>query len=337
MQTRTQSHRGDGIIAHSAKVALDVTARDVLSAFHSRPSMRNGMLYAAAAYILWGLFPLYFKALQAVPAQQILTHRITWSLLLLLVVLAVRRQWSWLREVASRPKVLLGFAASALLLSTNWFIYIWAVNSGRVVDSSLGYFMNPLVNVLLGYLILGERLRAVQWCAVALAGCGVAWLTWQSGHPPWIGLALALSFGVYGLLRKTATLGALEGLSLETMLLFPFALGYLIWLTLHDQNAFIAAPPLSQFLLVAAGPITAIPLLLFAAGARRISMATLGLLQYLGPSLQLMLGVWLYHEPFGRGRLIGFMTIWAALVVYSGEGVWRAWNNRASATPIVES
>ena len=293
--------------------------------------MRTGMLYAAAAYILWGLFPLYFKALHAIPAQQILTHRIVWSLVLLVGVLTVRRQWSWLREVLRQPKVLAGFAASALLLSTNWFIYIWAVNSDRVVDSSLGYFMNPLVNVLLGYLMLGERLRAIQWSAVALAACGVAWLTWQSGHPPWIGLALAASFGVYGLLRKTASLGALEGLSLETMLLFPFALAYLAWLTVHDQNAMLTAPVATQWLLVAAGPITAIPLLLFAAGARRISLATLGLLQYLGPSLQLMLGVWLYHEPFGRDRLIGFMAIWAALVVYSGEGLWRAWNNRVAA------
>ncbi|MDP9108783.1 MAG: EamA family transporter RarD [Pseudomonadota bacterium] len=297
--------------------------------------MRIGMLYAAAAYLMWGLFPLYFKALQAVPAQQILTHRIVWSLLLLVVVLSVRRQWRWLRDLAGQPKVLAGFVGSACLLSTNWFIYIWAVNSGRVVDSSLGYFMNPLVNVLLGYLMLGERLRPVQWAAVALAGCGVAWLTWQSGHPPWIGLALAASFGLYGLLRKTASLGALEGLSLETLVLFPFALGYLIYLTMHDHNAFLQVSPVSQWLLVAAGPITAIPLLLFAAGARRISLATLGLLQYLGPSLQLMLGVWLYHEPFGQDRLIGFMAIWAALVVYSGEGLWRAWSNRG--TPVAAS
>ena len=297
--------------------------------------MRIGMLYAAAAYLMWGLFPLYFKALQAVPAQQILTHRIVWSLLLLVVVLSVRRQWRWLRDLAGQPKVLAGFVGSACLLSTNWFIYIWAVNSGRVVDSSLGYFMNPLVNVLLGYLMLGERLRPVQWGAVALAGCGVAWLTWQSGHPPWIGLALAASFGLYGLLRKTASLGALEGLSLETLVLFPFALGYLIYLTMHDHNAFLQVSPVSQLLLVAAGPITAIPLLLFAAGARRISLATLGLLQYLGPSLQLMLGVWLYHEPFGQDRLIGFMAIWAALVVYSGEGLWRAWSNRG--TPVAAS
>ncbi|GAA4011650.1 EamA family transporter RarD [Actimicrobium antarcticum] len=286
------------------------------------------MLFAATAYIIWGLFPLYFKALQAIAPTQILLHRMVWSLLLMLCVLAWRRQWGWLRDVARQPKVLASFALSAVLLSTNWFIYIWAVNNGRIIDSSLGYFINPLVNVLLGYLLLGERLRFGQWIAVALAACGVAWLTWQSGHPPWIGLALALSFGVYGLMRKTAKLGPLEGLSLETLLLFPFALGYLGWLTLHHQNAFLSASATSQWLLVAAGPITAIPLLLFAAGARRIPMSTLGLLQYLGPTLQLLLGVLLYNEPFGQDRLIGFIAIWSALVVYSGEGILRVWKNR---------
>ncbi|WP_344761225.1 EamA family transporter RarD [Actimicrobium antarcticum] len=290
--------------------------------------MRTGMLFAATAYIIWGLFPLYFKALQAIAPTQILLHRMVWSLLLMLCVLAWRRQWGWLRDVARQPKVLASFALSAVLLSTNWFIYIWAVNNGRIIDSSLGYFINPLVNVLLGYLLLGERLRFGQWIAVALAACGVAWLTWQSGHPPWIGLALALSFGVYGLMRKTAKLGPLEGLSLETLLLFPFALGYLGWLTLHHQNAFLSASATSQWLLVAAGPITAIPLLLFAAGARRIPMSTLGLLQYLGPTLQLLLGVLLYNEPFGQDRLIGFIAIWSALVVYSGEGILRVWKNR---------
>ncbi|MEC5218895.1 chloramphenicol-sensitive protein RarD [Actimicrobium sp. GrIS 1.19] len=297
--------------------------------------MRKGMLYAAAAYTIWGLFPLYFKTLQAIAPLQILMHRMVWSLLFVLCILAWRRQWSWLREVAGKPLVLAGFMLSAVLLSTNWFIYIWAVNNGRIIDSSLGYFINPLVNVLLGYLVLGERLRLGQWLAVALAAAGVAWLTWQSGHPPWIGLALAMSFGAYGLMRKTARLGPLEGLSLETLLLFPFAFAYLIWLTVNGQNAFVLAAPMSQWLLAAAGPITAIPLLLFAAGARRIPMATLGLLQYIGPSLQLVLGIWLYNEPFGTARLIGFAAIWSALVVYSGEGVWRAWstrNNAATAT-----
>lgn len=290
--------------------------------------MRNGMLYAAAAYIAWGLFPIYFKLLKEIPPQQILIHRVLWSFLLLIGILLHRKQWRWLRDVMQQPRVLAGFAASALLLSTNWFLYIWAVNTGRVIDASLGYFMNPLVNVLLGYLLLGERLRAWQWSAVALAAAGMVWLSWQSGHPPWIGLALALSFGVYGLLRKTAALGALEGLSLETMMLMPIAAAYLFWLTTQQHNVFIAAPVTSQWLLIAAGPLTAIPLLMFAIGARRIPMATLGLLQYMSPSLQLILGVWLFNEPFDHARMIGFMTIWAGLLVYSGEGVWRVWQGR---------
>jgi chloramphenicol-sensitive protein RarD len=251
-----------------------------------------------------------------------------WSLGFLIIVLAWRKQWAWLGDVLKRPKVLAGFAASALLLSSNWFIYIWAVNHGRVVDSSLGYFINPLLNVLLGFVLLHERLRPVQWTAIALAAAGVAWLTWQGGHLPWIALALAVTFGLYGLLRKTAALGALEGLALETLLLFPLALGYLVILTLHHDNQFLAAPAAQQWLLAAAGPITAIPLLLFAAGARRIPLSVLGLLQYLGPSMQLILAVWLYHEPFGQERLIGFAFIWLALAIYSAEGAMRAWWNR---------
>ena len=286
--------------------------------------MNSGILNAILAYVLWGVFPLYFKALKDIPPLQIMLHRIIWSLVFVLVVLAFRKQWKWIGETIRRPKVLVSFAASALLLSTNWFIYIWAVNNGRVVDSSLGYFITPLVNILLGFILLRERLRFGQWFAIAIAAIGVLWLTWQTGHPPWIGLSLALTFGTYGLLRKTAALGPLEGLSLETLLLFPFAFGYLALLTAGQQNVFLSAPGASQWLLAAAGPITAIPLLLFAAGARRISMATLGILQYIAPSLQLLIGVWLYHEPFSGNRLFGFAMIWSALALYSIEGLWRS-------------
>jgi chloramphenicol-sensitive protein RarD len=289
------------------------------------------MLYAAGAYALWGLAPVYFKALQHVPPLEILAHRIVWSLVFLAIVLAWRRQWAWIGTVLRRPKVLAGFIASAILISINWFIYIWAVNNGRVIDASLGYFINPLINVLLGFLLLHERLRPGQWATVALAAGGVAWLTWQGGHLPWIALTLAITFGTYGLLRKTAALGALEGLSLETLILFPAALGYLIVLTLHGHNSFATAPDSTKWLLVAAGPITAIPLLMFAAGARRIPLSLLGLLQYIGPTLQLLLGVWLYHEPFGGPRLVGFAMIWAALALYSAEGLWRAWSARPGA------
>lgn len=290
--------------------------------------MRSGIFFAATAYVLWGLFPLYFKLLQTVPASQILMHRIIWSLAFVLVLLAGRRQWQWLRKLLKQPKVLLGFGISAVLLSSNWLIYIWSVNSGRVVDASLGYFITPLVNVLLGYLLLKEKLRPMQWTAIALAAAGVAWLTWQSGQLPWIGLALAATFGTYGLLRKTAALGPLEGLTLETLLLVPLALGYLAWLGVQDQDVFHSAPAATRWLLAASGPITAIPLLLFAAGARRIPLSTLGFLQYIAPTLQLLLGVWLYREPFGGARLIGFITIWTALAVYSVEGLWQAHRGR---------
>jgi chloramphenicol-sensitive protein RarD len=290
--------------------------------------MRTGMLYATLSYICWGMFPLYFKALQQIAPVEILVHRMLWSLLFVLALLAVRRQWNWLRTVLRQPRVLAGFAFSALLLSINWLLYIWAVNNDHVVDASLGYFINPLVNILLGLVFLKERLRPVQWLAVALAAAGVAWLTWQAGHPPWIGLALAFSFGGYGLLRKTALLGPLEGLTLEALLLFPLAFGYFVYLSWNGHNAFLSAPASTQWLLLAAGPITAIPLLLFAAGARRIPLSLMGLLQYLSPTLQLLLGVWLYHEPFGSARMAGFAVIWSGLVLYSAEGLWRNWKTR---------
>ena len=287
--------------------------------------MQTGILYAAASYIMWGVFPIYFKALQDIPPAQILWHRIVWAFVLLLIVLASRRQWSWIAEVSRQPRTLAGFAASSMLLSLNWYLYIWSVNNDHVVDASLGYFINPLVSVLLGFMLLHERLRPIQWAAVALAAAGVAWLTVNAGHPPWIALGLALSFGFYGLLRKTAALGALEGLSLETFLLVPVALGALAWLSLNHENAFTQAALSGKLLLMAAGPITAVPLLLFAAGARRIPMSTLGLLQYSTPTLQLLLGVWLYDEPFGGLRLIGYAIIWAALALYSLDGLWKAW------------
>jgi chloramphenicol-sensitive protein RarD len=211
--------------------------------------------------------------------------------------------------------------ASAFLLSANWFVYIWAVNNGHVVDASLGYFINPLVNVLLGMLVLKEKLRRGQWLAIGVAAAGVAWLTWQGGQVPYIALVLALSFGAYGLLRKTAALAALEGLSFETLMLFPLAVAYLGWLAFQGQSVFLNTDADStRWLLVAAGPTTAIPLLLFAAGARRIPMSVLGMLQYMSPSLQMLLGVWVFHEAFSSTRLLGFLFIWGALAIYMAEG-----------------
>ncbi|MGX9217089.1 EamA family transporter RarD [Massilia varians] len=286
--------------------------------------MRSGILSAALAFLCWGLFPIYFHALGDVPPVQILAHRVLWSLGFLLVVLALRRQWKWLSQVR-QPRVFWSFAASALLLSANWLVYIWAVKNGHVIEASLGYFINPLVNIMFGYLLLKERMRPAQWGAIAIAALGVGWLTWQSGSVPWIALVLASTFGAYGLLRKTAALGALEGLSFETMVLFPFAAAYVGWLSVTGDNAFVNAPlDATRILLVLAGPITAIPLLLFATGARKIPLSILGLLQYLSPTIQFLLGVWLFHEAFSSDRLVGFLMIWAALALFAGEGLLRS-------------
>jgi chloramphenicol-sensitive protein RarD len=295
--------------------------------------MQAGILYATLAYLLWGLFPVYFKALQQVPAVEILAHRMVWSLLFCAALLLALRRWSWLRTTATQPRVLAAFVLSAALVSVNWGIYIWAVNAGHVVDASLGYFVNPLVNVLIGALLLGERLRRGQRVAVAIAAAGVAWLTWQAGHLPWIGLALAFSFAGYGLMRKRAPLGSIEGLTLETLLLFPLAFGYLGWLAYAGTNVFLEAGTSVQLLLAAAGPVTAAPLLLFAAGARRISFSTLGILQYIAPTLQLMIGVLVYREAFEPAKAAGYVLIWIALAVYTLEGLWRAHRAARVAVP----
>jgi chloramphenicol-sensitive protein RarD len=209
---------------------------------------------------------------------------------------------------------------SALLLSANWLVYVWAVNDGRVVEASLGYFIAPLVNVLLGYFVLRERPRRAQWWALAVAGLGVLWLAIFSVSLPWVGLFLAASFGMYGLMRKTAPLGAIEGFALETLLLAPLAAGLLAWRVSHGGGAAEGGAGILA-LLALAGPLTALPLLLFVAGARRIPLTTLGLLQYISPTIQFALGVWLFHEPFSGPRLVGFLFIWAALVMYTAEGL----------------
>lgn len=295
--------------------------------------MQSGIASAALAYVLWGLFPLYFKLLADVPALDVLVHRVVWSLLFVVGVLTVRRQWAWWRDAIRSPKLVGAFAFSALLLSANWLTYIWAVTHEHVIDASLGYFITPLVNVLLGFTVLHERLRPVQWTAVALAAAGVLWLAVQGGQVPWIALVLACTFGGYGLLRKTAALGALEGLALETMLLAPAAFALLLWGLWQGSGGFPSPSGLTNALLIGIGPVTAIPLLLFAAGARRITLSTLGILQYLAPSIQFVLGLWLFHEPFSAARMVGFCLIWLALAIYSAEGWWRSGSRPA---PVLE-
>ncbi|MEB0140037.1 MULTISPECIES: EamA family transporter RarD [unclassified Undibacterium] len=289
--------------------------------------MRKGILLAGSAYTLWGLFPVFFKLLHTVPSLEILLNRMIWSLLFLMMVLAARRQWSWIDEARRQPRLIARFIFSALFLSSNWFVYIWAINDGRVIDTSLGYFMTPLVNILIGSVFLKERLRTGQWIAIALAAVGVCWMTLQTGHLPWVALVLAATFGTYGLLRKTAPLGALEGLSLETALLFPFAIAYLAWLTWHGQNALLSSSTEVSLLLVLAGPVTAIPLLLFAAGARRLPMTTLGFLQYIAPSVQLLLAILVFHEVLDPHKLLGFAAIWLGLLIFSAEGLWVGWRS----------
>ncbi|SDX82210.1 chloramphenicol-sensitive protein RarD [Collimonas sp. OK242] len=291
--------------------------------------MQAGMFYAIASYVLWGMFPIYFKALEAeIPPVDIVMHRMLWSFLFLVIVLTVRKQWAWVAPMLRQPRVIGGFMASALLLTANWTTYIWAVNNNHIVEASLGYFINPMVSVALGFIFLRERLRPLQWLAIAMAAAAVLWLTWQTGHPPWIALTLAVTFGSYGLLRKTASLGALPGLALETALVLPLALAYLVYTTVQDQNTFVSASTSTKWLLVAAGPITSIPLLMFAAGARRLPLSLVGVLQYITPSLQLLLGVWLYKEQLDGARLLGFIVIWCALALYSAEGLWRTFTIR---------
>lgn len=293
------------------------------------PDRRSGVLAVIGAYTSWGLFPLYFKALRAHPLE-VLVHRIIWSALFLLVINGVQRRWDWLRAALRSPRVLLGTLLSASLLSVNWFVYIWAVSVNRVIDASLGYFITPLVQVLFGVLLLRELLRPVQRLALATAALGVLWLTLKFGQLPWVGLALAASFGSYAVLRKTARLGALQGLALETWLLFPLATGYWFWLARNGQSGFFANGAAQQWALLAAGPITSIPLLLFAAGARRIPLSLAGVLQYVSPTLQLLLGILIWHEPFQLDKLVGYALIWLALLIYSAESLW-VWRRRLAA------
>lgn len=292
--------------------------------------MNPGVLYAALAFVAWGLFPLYFHLLAAVAPMEVVLHRAVWCLVFLAGVLAVRRQWAWLATALRQPRVLLWTGASALVLAVNWLLYIVALQNGRVVEASLGYFINPLVNVLLGVLVLRERLAPVQRAAVALAACGVAWLTWQAGQLPWYALSLAFTFALYGLLRKTSPLGPLEGLALETLLVAPLALPWLAWWTVSAGGVLLRGDAALTFWVLLAGPLTALPLMLFAAAARRLRLATVGLMQYISPTLQLACGVFFFREPFDADKLVGFAFIWAALAVYTAHALRTA---RAPAAP----
>lgn len=294
--------------------------------------MPIGFVYALLAFGSWGLFPLYFALIKTVPPLEVVMHRSVWSLALVLAVLAWQGRWAWLGETLRQPRRVLMFACSAALLAGNWLIYVMAVQTDHVAEASLGYFINPLVNVMLGVAVLRERLRVLQWVAVGVAAAGVLWLTWQGGRLPWIALALAATFGLYGLLRKTAPLGALEGLAMENLMLAPLAVPALLWWSLHFDGVLVAGPASQLGWLLLSGPITALPLLWFAGAARRLKLSTLGLVQYLGPTLQLMCAVWIFHEPFDHVKLVGFALIWAALALVSADALgWRPGRAKARA------
>ena len=284
----------------------------------------RGIAAASGAFVIWGVLPIYLKWLQSVPVLQVTAHRLVWGCLVALAWLGVRGELKNLWAALKDWRVLLRLFASASLITANWITYVWAVANDRVVDTSLGYFINPLLNVVLGVVLLSERLNRAQWSAVALAAIGVAYLTWSSGHPPWLSLALAFTFGLYGFVRKVIKVDALAGFGAETLLVLPVGIGYLIWCEMVGIGAFGHTSLTLNLLMIFGGPITAIPLVLFAFGARRIPYSTVGLLQYIGPTLQLLLGVFLYHEPFGGSRLIGFALIWSALAIYAIDGLWRS-------------
>ena len=281
-----------------------------------------GMLAAAAAYVLWGILPIYWKALAQVPASEILCHRMVWSLLVTgLLIVALRRLRSLGRLVRDR-RSLRHFALAAVLLAGNWLLYIWAVNAGYVIEASLGYFINPLISVLFGVLFLKEGLRAGQLAALLLALAGVVYLTVYYGQFPWIALCLASSFAVYGLLHKKTAAPALEGLCVETMVLFLPAALFLVTAEVRGTGAFGHGGQQQLLLLAGSGLITSLPLLLFGFAAQRISLTHLGLLQYIAPSINLILGIFIYHEPFPPVRMVGFVLIWSALFLYLLEGIY---------------
>ena len=283
----------------------------------------SGFWATVGAFLIWGVFPIYWKLLAQVPALQIMAHRLAWCFLLVAGYLTLRRGASWWRPLVAQPRLLRLLSTSAVLIALNWWLYIWAVNAGHIVETSLGYFINPLVNVLLGVLVLKERLNPRQWLAVAVAASGVAWLTLQLGSPPWIALALAFSFGCYGLIRKVAVVESAPALGVESSILFVPVVAYLAWAQLAGGASFGHVSLATDALLVGSGLVTALPLILFAYGAQRIPLSLVGILQYIAPTLQLMCGVWLYDEPFTAVQLQGFACIWLALAIYATDGLLR--------------
>lgn len=290
---------------------------------------RRGLWAAAFSFVVWGVVPLYWHLLKAVPSLEIVLHRIAWSTLFVGAFLLWRDGRRWLKQaLAGQPRLAWMLALSGMLIAFNWSLYIWAVNAGHVVETALGYFINPLLNVVIGVLFLRERLRPVQWISVAIAGVGVLWLTLRFGQPPWIALALAGSFALYGLIRKLVHVEALPGLAIEGGYLLLPALAALGWIEARGQGGFLSLQHgyglALDALLVLAGLLTALPLIGFAYAVRRVLLSTVGVLQYIAPTLQFLAGVLVFREPFDRDRAVGFVFIWIALLLFAGDGVLRA-------------
>lgn len=282
---------------------------------------RQGVLCGLAAYLVWGFFPLYFKAIQHVPPLEVVSHRIVWSMLFLVLLVTVTRRWREIRAAIRTSKTILTLCGTTLLIAANWLVFIFAIERGEVLQSSLGYFMTPLVNVFLGFALLGERLRRWQIVSLVLAALGVLVLSLRVGQMPWIALVLAVSFGLYGLLRKTVAVDSLVGLAIETLVAAPVALVFLCWLGMAGKGAFLAGSLHDNLILPLAGVVTAVPLLWFTAAARRLRLATMGFLQYITPSIQFILAVWAFGERFTPTHLIAFGCIWGGLALYSWSAI----------------
>ncbi|ADB35280.1 RarD protein, DMT superfamily transporter [Kribbella flavida DSM 17836] len=287
------------------------------------PEQRRGFIQGLSAYLLWGLFPLYWRLLDESGAIELLAHRIVWALVTIALLVVVLRRFGQVRALLAEPRRRWPLIAGSVLISVNWGVYIWGVEQNRVVETSLGYFITPLFTVLLGVFVLGERLRVLQWTALAIAFVAVVGLTIEAGQPPWIALALTLSFGFYGLAKKKAGAGALEGMAVESATMAPVALIAIVVMALHGQSTVTGQGPGYLVLVLLTGPITAVPLLLFGAAATRISMTTLGLLNYIAPIMQFAVGVLVFHEHMSSMRWAGFALVWIALVLFTLDGLTR--------------
>ncbi|MBC8509498.1 MAG: EamA family transporter RarD [Anaerolineales bacterium] len=292
--------------------------------------MNKGILYGLGCYTLWGFLPIYWKLIENIPSLEIVGHRTLWSFVFVLTYVVATKAWNGFQPIRVNSKILLVYLATGVLMSANWLIYIWAVNSGYIIESSLGYFINPLVNVSLGVIFLREKLRLWQWIPVGLAALGVGYLTVSYGELPWIALSLAFTFGFYGLIKKTAALDSISGFTIETGFVVLPALAWLLYLEFVGRGAFGHGTALETLLLILAGVATGLPLLWFGAAARRVPLSTLGFLQYIAPTFQFLIGVFIYGEDFSQDRVIGFCIIWTALLIFSIDGIF---NRRRSTLP----